>query len=99
MSVLTLYSGGRAHLRQHLADGLHGAANAALAELSHAADTEGFQRGELPRIQDVTACLDGVVEALEGVARVLRCVERHDDRRLNRRRQEAAQAEPRHALD
>src|SRR6516165_10639545 len=78
---------------------MDGAANAALAELPHAADTEGFERGELPGIEDVAPCLDGVVEALEGIARAIRRVERHDDRRLDRGGQEAAEPELCHAVD
>src|SRR5215469_1574380 len=69
-------SGGGAHLGQHLADGLDCAGDAALAELPHAADTEGFQLRELAGVEDVAARLDGVVEALEGVARVVWCVDR-----------------------
>src|SRR5580692_13199815 len=79
-------SGRGAYLRQHLADRIHRSGDAALAELPHAADTKCLQRRQLARVQHVAARLDGVVEGLEGVLRAVGCVERHDDRRLNRRR-------------
>src|SRR5579864_1826735 len=94
-----LISRGGAQLRQHLADRLDRARDAALAELSHAADAEGLERGQLAGIEDIAERLDGVVEALELVARVVRGMEGHDDRGLDRRRQEALQAERGHAID
>src|ERR1043166_6402759 len=99
MTASSFLSGRGAHLGQHLAHGFDRAGNAPLAELSHAADAEGFQRGELSRIEDIAARLHRVIEALEGVAWAVRCEEGHDDRCLYRRRQKAAQAESCHALD
>src|SRR5438874_8298211 len=89
----------RLQLREHLADRIDGAGDAALAELAHAADAEGLQRRQLARIQDVAVRLDGVIEALEAVVRSVGRVEGHDDRRLDGRRQEAPEPEPRHAGD
>src|SRR5207248_1788793 len=92
-------SGRRPHFRQHLGDGLDRAGDAALAELSHAADPERLYRGELAWIQDIAVRLDGIVEILEDVAGALGREERDDDRRLNGRGQKALESEPRHAFD
>src|SRR5215469_8053056 len=95
-SVRRPLSGGSAHLRQHLADGLDGAGDAALPELSHAPDAEGFESRQLARIEYVAAPLDRVIEGLEGVAWAIRRIESHDDRCLDRRGEEAPQTELRH---
>ena len=61
--------------------------------MADAADAECFDLGQFAGVEDVTLGLDPLIEVLELVARILRGMERGDDRRLNCRRQEAAQAE------
>lgn len=66
--------------------------------MADAAHAKGFHLGQLARIKDEALGLDPFVEVLELVARVFWCVEGDDDRRLDRRRQKAAQAQCGHAI-
>lgn len=67
--------------------------------MADAADAEGFHLGQLARIEDEALLPHALVEVGEAVARIARRVEGNDDRRLDFRRQEAAETEPGHLAE
>src|SRR5450830_1396142 len=87
------------HLFQYIGNRRNCAAHTLIAEMSHAADPEGFQRGQFARVQDETLALDRIVKRLEVVVGMLGGMHGDDDRRLDVLGQETRQTERRQAVD
>lgn len=86
-------------VRAALADGGDRLPHLRGVDVADAADAEGFHLGQLARIEDEALLPHALVEVGEAVARIARRVEGNDDRRLDFRRQEAAETEPGHLAE
>src|SRR5215472_1807511 len=84
------------HFAQRVAHGIDRVPHLRRADRADAADAKSLHLRELAGVEDETLVAHSVVELLEAVLGIRRCVEGHDNRRLDLRIEKSAEAELAH---